>query len=285
MNKEPFSPRNSSAQKNASPSFSQKNPNLTQKPYSPAQKASVANPAQSTSAINPPQKAPIANPAQNASSKPPQKPTAPNFSQKPFTPTSASISTALYMSIMASLVTVMPGRFVCGIVLAVEELLLFALCALFSSLLQKLKLASVKESALCVFIVAFVIFYKQLVALFMGTLALQLSFIFFLPAVSSFSTVFIISDKTQTLASRFKTTATPHITFCAYIAAISLFRDIVGFGTLTLPTASGVLELKIFDSEQLSFGSFLATIPGAFILSALVLCAFVFIKSKKSGKR
>lgn len=184
-------------------------------------------------------------------------------------------SIAIHMSITCAACICCPGRFAVGLVLMVESLLLALFTSLFISLLDTLEVKPIKESCICLFIITFVILYKQILAIFAPLLALQLSFVLFLPAVSTFSTAFLIDDKSRTIFTRLLSVIPPHLVFGVYTILFCAVRDILGFGTITFLTFSGFREIVLFDSAVLSF---LATIPGALMLSALILATFLVIE-------
>lgn len=182
---------------------------------------------------------------------------------------------AFHMSITAAACIVSPGRLVVGVVLAIEEILLAVFCSLFISLLDTLEVKQIKESCICLFVITFVILYKEVLSMWMPSLALQLSFIIFLPAISTFSTAFLIDDKTDNFVSRLSCVVPAHLVFALYMIIFCLIRDIFGFGSITIPAIGGVTEIILWKSEV---GLFLATIPGALMLSALILASFLVIE-------
>lgn len=190
---------------------------------------------------------------------------------------------AFFMSITSVVCFVSPGRFVVGILLSVEEFLLIVGCTLFSKLLDTIKLDTssesgcVKESCMCIFIVFFVILFKCAISISMGVLAMQLSFVMFIPAVSTFTTAFLLDANNQ--EDQYKITK-PHIVFCIYLIAFFFLRDVIGYGAITLPSPSGVLEITLPQSEFTKMGTFFATIPGAMIVSAIILTLFCTIERR-----
>lgn len=193
----------------------------------------------------------------------------------PITQRLSNRAVAMHMSVTAAACIVSPGRLVVAFVLAAEEVILSTLCALFISLLDTLEVKQIKESCICLFVVMFVILYKEILSAWMPAVALQLSFVLFLPAISTFSTAFLIDDKSDNLLTRLSAVIPAHLVFAFYIIIFCAIRDIIGFGTITLPKMGGVMEIVLCKNAP---GSFLATIPGALMLSALILASFLVIE-------
>lgn len=187
---------------------------------------------------------------------------------------------SIYMAATCAISVIIPGRFVCGIILAVEIGFLMLFGILFRSLVEVLKLNKMKNPLVMIFVVYLTIFYKRLIIFLMPELVLQLGFVMFLPAISTFTTVFLMEDKKQSLLNELKDNMPGAMFFALYVLFISFIRDFFGFGTLTLPGTNGFHEYIIFDSEAVSAASFLATIPGALILSAVLLSAYLYVEKK-----
>lgn len=182
------------------------------------------------------------------------------------------------MTATCAMTIVIPGRFAVGIILAVEMFLLTLTGTLFSALLKKLRLDSMNTVAMCAFLVSFTIFFKQLLGLFMPETAVQLSFVIYLPSLSSLSTVFLIKTKQPPLKTSILGNLGPTVIFAVYIIIFTLIRDIIGYGAITLPAPGKAAEIVFFPETYTAFGTFFATIPGALVLSALFLSLFLAIE-------
>ncbi len=187
---------------------------------------------------------------------------------------------SIYMAATCAIVVVAPGRLVCGIIIAVELLLLMLFGLLFKSLLKKMNIERMEQPAMLCFVVFITILCKQLIAVFMPEVALQLSFVLFLPSISTFTTVFLLEEKNMTLKESLSKNMPAALLFATYIFVISLIRDVVGFGTITLPAIGHQFELVLFSAERISSATFLATIPGSLVMNALFLSAFLFLERK-----
>lgn len=186
---------------------------------------------------------------------------------------------SIYMTATCAMTIVIPGRFAVGIILAVEMLLLMLTGTLFSALLKKLRLDSMNTVSMCAFIVSFTVFFKQLLSLFMPETAVQLSFVIYLPSLSSLTTVFLIKTKQPPLKTSLLGNLAPTVIFSVYIIVFTLIRDIIGYGAVTVPAPGKMVEIVFFPEAYTAFGTFFATIPGALVLSALFLSIFLAIEA------
>ena len=72
---------------------------------------------------------------------------------------------------------------------------------------------------------------------------------------------------------------------CAYntffCLLIFFFRDLVGFGTLTLPGWRRIIYLHLpFSGESAYAGAFFATIPGGLTLFSIILAVYIYVSRK-----
>ncbi len=173
-----------------------------------------------------------------------------------------------------------PGRFAYGIIFAAELCLLMPLGTLFKALLRLLRVRHMKSVSMLVMIVSFTMLFRQLLVLCMPDAALQLGFVLYLPSVSTFSTVFLFDERILPLRDEMKTNMQPALLFSAYMLLFSLGRDLIGYGTVTLPALNKMYEKVLFGSETVSALGFFATVPGALTLSALFLVFFLAAERK-----
>ena len=162
---------------------------------------------------------------------------------------------SIYMAAICARVIVAPGRFVCGIVIAVELICLMLFGLLLKSLLKKMNLEKTEQ-------------------------AIMLCFVIFLPSISTFTTVFLLEENDMTLKESLLKNMPVALGFASYLLVVSLLRDIAGFGTITLPALGEHFETVIFSTEKISFLTFFATIPGSLVLNALLLSLYLCIEKK-----
>ncbi len=184
------------------------------------------------------------------------------------------------MATTCVMVIAAPGRFSVGIMLSLEILFLMVFVTLFRFFIRFLRLKKLESISLCAFIVSCAMFFKEFLAFLMPDMALQLSFVIFLPAVSSFPLCFLLDDKTRSIKETLKVNIVPTAISSGYMICISFLRDILGYGTITFPSFGKVIEKVIFKGERITWLSFVATIPGALLLSAILLMVYLSFEKK-----
>lgn len=182
---------------------------------------------------------------------------------------------SVYMSATCALMIVAPGRLVCGIILALEIIILMMAGTLVRAMCRKFNIGKIANTVILASIVFTTIVIKQLLMMFMPINALQMNFIIFIPTISTFTTVFLLDENTYTLKEELKLNITPSLFFAFYSIIFSLIRDIIGYGTITLPYYKDQLEITIFNIDRVSILTFFATVPGALILSSLILASYL----------
>ena len=187
---------------------------------------------------------------------------------------------SIYMTATCAMAIVIPGRFAIGIIIATEVFLLTVFGTLFSALLKTLRITELRTAAMCAFLVSFTVLFKQLLILSMPETALQLSFVLYLPSISSFTTVFLIKEKLPPLKTDLLGNFAPPFIFTVYMLVFVLIRDCIGYGTITLPAPGKMIEIVVFPEWYSAAGTFFATIPGALVLSALFLSLFLAMEEK-----
>ena len=186
----------------------------------------------------------------------------------------------VYMATTCSMVVLAPGRFAIGLILVIQMCLLMFLGTLFRSLIRVLKMEKMSSTLMLSFMVFFTIFFRQLVILMMPDAALQLGFLFYLITVSTFITAFLFDDKTSSLSDELKVNMFQAMLFSVFGLLFSLFRDIVGYGTITIVSSKGIFEKVLFDKYDVSILSFVASIPGALIIASIILVFYTLFLNK-----
>ena len=182
---------------------------------------------------------------------------------------------SVYMSATCALMIVAPGRLVCGIILALEIIILMFAGTMLRALCRKIKINDISNTIILTGIIFLTILIKQILMIVMPVISLQLSFVLFIPAISTFTTVFLLDENEYKLKHELKINMVPATFFACYSIIFSLIRDILGFGTITIPCYKQQLEYVLFDPERVSAFTFFGTIPGALILSALFLAMYL----------
>lgn len=188
-----------------------------------------------------------------------------------------------YIASCLSILVPVPGRFAYGIIL----LFLFNLQMLFASLIfhavEHLSLQILRNSIIAFALIATTVLYKQLLIIYCPIMALTLGFCLYLPALTSCVIEFFFSEYKKGVKARAFLTVKRSLLMSALCLLFFLFRDIAGFGTLTLPLWKKMFIIHLpFSTDSVSAASFFATIPGSLVLVSIVLsCYIVFCKKMR----
>lgn len=185
-----------------------------------------------------------------------------------------------YVFIAASIAMLVPapGRLSCGIVLVVGIMFFILVGTLFRKLIQKLALFELQPVLIAVLLVAAAILYKQLIIMMSPVLGLMLGFNIYLAAISSFMIGYLYEKSTKPLNEELSENLKKGGQFSLFALVFFLFRDIFGYGTITIPARKGMHELVLYhNAERITASIFWASIPGALVLTALLLVLFVHV--------
>lgn len=187
----------------------------------------------------------------------------------------------MYIASFLALTIPSTGRFVYGITLVLELLLLETCGILLNSLVTKIKLGQIRTYFVTFFIIAITILYRQILVLTYTEIALTLGFLLYFPPVSVFLTHTLFTDFEEPLNIRLKNNILITLMFSLVILIFFLLRDIAGYGTFTFFGRNHrIYEKVIFPANQIGIFTFFASIPGALVLTSLCIYLFLFLRNK-----
>ncbi len=187
----------------------------------------------------------------------------------------------MYIASFLMLTIAPTGRFVFGLTLVLELLLLEAFGILINSLVTKLKYDQIRTYFVMFFMISITILYRQILVLTYTEIVLVLGFLLYVPPVSIFLTHTIFSDYEEPLKLRLKTNILNTLVLCVMILAFYLFRDVAAYGTFTFFGKNHrIFEKVLFNPNKVGIFSFFATIPGALVLTGLMIYFFLFLRNK-----
>ncbi len=186
----------------------------------------------------------------------------------------------LIATILAILVP-SPGRFVYGVTLVLELNLVMLIGTLAVSLVKKMKLEEINTLIVLTLIIGVTILYRQIMIMFQPEIMLTLGFIIYLMPVSFFIIGYVFSNNEMLLTERLRINMVHILTFSVYALLFFLLRDICGYGTFTFFGKNHqIFEKVIIPSNRLGFFSIFASIPGAMILSSILLFIHIYVRNK-----
>ena len=185
----------------------------------------------------------------------------------------------LIATILAILVP-SPGRFVYGVTLVLELNILMLIGTLTISLVKQLKLQELNSVIVLIIIISSTILFRQIMIMFQPEIMLTLGFIIYLMPVSFFILGYVFSNTESPLAERLKFNMLHIITFSVYALLFFLSRDLAGYGTFTFFGKNHQIYEKVLIPEnKIGFFSVFASIPGAMILSSILLFIHIYVRN------
>lgn len=187
----------------------------------------------------------------------------------------------LYSVAFLALTIPVPGRFVFGVTLAFELILLELIGLLISSLVTKLKFEEIRTFFVMTFLISATLLFRQLLAVTYSEIAITLGFIIYFPTVSVIIIYSLFGDTEKTVSEKLKTNFLKTIRFSLLIMIFFLLRDIASYGTVSFFGPNHMVYEKILlDPNKPGIFMFFATIPGAIIVVGVLIYLFIFTKNK-----
>ena len=190
------------------------------------------------------------------------------------------------IAVAVSILVPAPGRLAYGIVLLLLLLLLSVLGTAFRFLIKKIKMDDLEPVLTAVMLVSVTVLYKQFLIMISPLTALVLGFVIYLPALSAFVITGMHRRTEEPLSAQIRSEFFHTGSFCLPALGVFLLRDIVGYGTLTLPSYGGLAELTLIAPKDRNYlGTFFASAPGALIILAIAtMCVSFAFRYHKSGE-
>lgn len=184
----------------------------------------------------------------------------------------------VYITAALALLVPVPGRFAYGLVLMIALNVFMLAGTLFKRLVFVLHLDDMLQLLIAVLLVSLSIIFKQVLILVSPVMALVIGYVIYMPAVSSFLIGYLYHKTELSLFAELSYNMKQSLIFSAFALLIFFFRDIFGYGTITLPSKSGLAFITLGSFyKSTGIGVFWASIPGALVLTALCIVAVSFI--------
>ncbi len=186
----------------------------------------------------------------------------------------------LIATILAILVP-SPGRFVYGVTLILELNILMLIGTLAISLVKKLKLEEINTLIVIIVIIGSTVMFRQIMIMLYPEIMLTLGFLVYLMPVSFFLIGYVFTNMDEPVNVRINRNMFHIMTFSVYALLFFLLRDIAGYGTFTFFGKNHqILEKVIINEQKIGFFSIFASIPGAMILSAILLFIHIYVRNQ-----
>lgn len=186
-----------------------------------------------------------------------------------------------YLAAYLSLIIPTPGRFVFGMTLMLELVILMFFGTLISIGIEKLKLKELKTVIILFSMLVITVIYRQIFILLQPEVILTLGFTIYLVPISTFLISFLFKTENLPIKDLLTKSTLRSVKFALCGILFFLLRDILGFGTFTFfgPNHQ-IFEKVLFNEDSVGILSFLATIPGALLLSSLITYFHLTVKKK-----
>lgn len=186
-----------------------------------------------------------------------------------------------FLAASVAIIVPAPARFAYGLVLLAVFNIQIIIGTLFIHIIYKTNIESLKTSLLCFVLLSVSLLSKLILDFISPMTALTLGFLIYLPAVSTSLISYFYEKSEENLLNDLKINASQSLSFSGLALIVFLLRDILGYGTITLPASQGLFEISLpFRFSNYSAASFIASIPGSFIIVSLCFAVIVFIMNK-----
>lgn len=179
----------------------------------------------------------------------------------------------LYVLSLLPIIIATPPYVGCCIIIIFFLNLSMILGTTFRFLINKINTGNTEKLLLLAFLIFITIIFKRLLVLFSPVLGMMLSLaVFFIP-LSSLFLDYLFSRDDYNLPSVFGKNMKHSGLFSIALFFFFLLREIIAFGSISIPVVKGVKILKFLPWTA----NFWASIPGAFIIIAILLAIIIFI--------
>ena len=186
----------------------------------------------------------------------------------------------MFTTAILSFIVPLPSRFAYTIIMLIAINFVMLTGTALKMFIEKLDLQNLEKVLMIIFMLSMTILFKQFVILFSPIIALTMGFAIYLAPVSSFLTGHILEPKENYTANLFAVNMRNSGILTGIAAIISIIREFLAYGSFSLPFRNEIHIYKypFIKTNTLSF--FFSTIPGAFILTGLIVAVCVFINKK-----
>ncbi|MBR6296516.1 MAG: hypothetical protein IKR40_08595 [Treponema sp.] len=190
----------------------------------------------------------------------------------------------IYLSVAMAFLIPFPARLAYGLVVFIEMQLLMLAGTAGRELFFKIGMEEVQRPLISILLISVTLLYKFILTLISPLMALTMGFSIFIPALCAFLLGTLFEKRKEGLSLALKKNMKLSVLVTSPFLLIFLLRDIIGYGSVTLPSSGGVFAIHIIPNG-LKAGTMIASIPGSlFICGICVACMVLYNRhQKKSG--
>lgn len=187
----------------------------------------------------------------------------------------------LYILSLLPIIIVTPARVGCGLILILLLNLTMILGTTIRFFMNKIETGNTDRLILLSFMVFFTIIYKRLLVIFSPVLGIMLSFALFFVPLSSLCLDLLFGREKYDSPKVFGINMIYSGCFSLFLFLFYICRELLAFGSISIPVKSGIKAFRYFPWHS----DFWATIPGGFILIAIVFVLVIFIDKRLDSIR
>ncbi|MCQ2578121.1 MAG: hypothetical protein MJ176_06285 [Treponema sp.] len=187
----------------------------------------------------------------------------------------------IYIAASIAILVPVPGRFVYGLTMIMELILLMTVGTSVQFLIKKTGYEKINTVATLFTLLCVTILYRNIIAALQSEIALTLGFCFYLPAFSSFMIGFMFSENDLPPVKKLLANLITTFKFSLFALFFFLVRDVFGFGTFTFFGKNhNIFEHVVLGEDRTTPFSFLASLPGGLFLAAIILFGFILVRKR-----
>ena len=188
-------------------------------------------------------------------------------------PTKHQHNIYLYVLSLLPILVVTPARLGCGMIIILFINLSMILGTTLRFFMNKINTGNTDRLILLLFLLFLTIIYKRLLVIFSPVLGILLSFALYFIPLSSLCLDYLFSKDSYDSPRVFGINMLYSGFFSFFLFLLYILREVLAFGAVSIPVKTGIKAFEFFPWHS----TFWATIPGTFILMALIFLIVVFV--------
>ena len=180
----------------------------------------------------------------------------------------------IYLSVALAFLIPFPARLAYGLIVFIEMQLLMLAGTVGRELFFKFGMEEVQKPLISVLLIAVTLLYKFILTFLSPVMALTMGFSIFIPALCAFLLGTLFEKKSESLSVSIKKNMKLSVFVTSPFLIFFLLRDIIAYGSITLPSHNGILVLHIIPGG-FKATTMIASIAGALFLIGLCVACMV----------
>ena len=182
----------------------------------------------------------------------------------------------LYILSLIQIIVTTPPYLGCCIIMILLLNFTMILGTTFRFFVNKINSGNTEKILTLALLIFITIIFKRLLVLFSPVLGIMLSFSIYFVPVSSLCLEHLYSKDDYSSSKVFGQNMKKSGLFSLYLFLFFLFREIMAFGSISIPVVKGIKLLKFLPWST----NFWATIPGTFIILGVILSLILVIDKR-----